>query len=225
MIIQRTRSRRTSPTALSGAGGDALFDAFSRFASVQLPPLLLDQESKAVDAQMQQAVDDLNALYWRTGVILKVMPLDFQTFLLRLSQVGWFIPDEWVSSTTASVRGAYRTLGQRIERWQTVLRTSVWHGKTPEGNPYDLDRWKSIGKVYADEARYLAKMAISDGFYGNALRSLSELPDDFRRVVDTITTPTLWPTWLKVTAGIAAIAGFAYVLNSFTGAVRTVRGR
>jgi len=228
MIIRTGPNRFRSPTALNGAGGEALFDAFGRFGAIQLDPIILssDTEALAVQQQMQDAMDEMDKLYWRAGFLLKVFPIDLQTFLTRaIGPAGYFIADEDVSDTARQVLGTYKQLGERIHRWKTVLSTSVWHGKTPEGNPFDLNRWKALGEVYADNARYLGKLAVSDGFFANAIRSIRELPDDFRRVAASIVNPTLWPTWLKVTAGIAAVAGVAYVLNSFTGAARAIRGR
>jgi len=240
MIIRTGPNRFRSPTALgrptddalfngfNGAGGEALFESFGRYGAIQMPPIILpsDTEALAVQQQMQDAMDEMDKLYWRTGFLLKVFPLDLQTFLTRaVGPAGYFIADEDVSDTAKQVLGTYKQLGQRIHRWKTVLATSVWHEKTPDGDPYDLNRWKALGEVYAENARFLGKLAVSDGFFANVIQSIRELPDDFRRVAGSITNPTAWPTWLKVVGGLAAIVGAAYVVNSFTTAAKVVRGR
>lgn len=247
MIIRTGPNRFRSPTALgaqqpsghalfNGAGGEALFESFGRYGAIQMPPIFAtnDPEVQAIRDQMQLAMDDMDALFWKTGVILKLMPLDLQTFLRRMSPLGYvLLKDEEVSDTAASVLKTYRDLGDRITYWKNALYNAVWHGKTQAdwrgpSIPFDIKKWKELGEVYANQARSIGNLAIDNGFFANVLQSIRELPDDIARVAGDLKdlgTPALWPTWLKVTAGIAAVAGVAYVLNSFTGAARAVRGR
>ena len=86
-------------------------------------------------------------------------------------------------------------------------------------------RWLTKLNLNVEEGAFLINLESEQGLWNALKYTVTKTANDVVIVAEKAVTPSAWPTWLKVVGGIAAIAGAAYVVNSFTTAARVVRGR
>jgi hypothetical protein len=198
MIIQRPRSMWTSPTALSGAGAEALFDSFGGFGSDDLPTV------------------SLNYAKWmqESGELLDQWEVLLQRLFAFVNNPPW-------GSDKNSIQAIKGLANKQLTYWSNLTATRE---KACE-DAVTYKKWLGSLRLYVDEAAFLVDLQTEQGYWNNLSAAATKTYEDVVVLAEKAITPSAWPTWLKVTAGVAAVAGVAYVLNSFTGAVRAVRGR
>lgn len=203
MIIRTGPNRFRSPTALNGAGGEALFESFGRFGADDLDVVSLNYGKwmKESDALLSQYHQRLVELY------------DF------VSNPPWFAD----KSSIQAITGLYN---KQNTQYYPELRDSREQSCT-DATLYK--KWLTKLSLYASEAAALLAEKDNQGLWNALSSTAKQTADDIVTTVNVVGGKIIdvgaWPTWLKVVGGLAAIAGAAYVANSFTTAAKVVRGR
>jgi len=170
----------------------------------------VEAQSSAVDlAKAQLAIAELRAGYAVGAVKLSIVTVGTPYEMLW----NWVVGPTDAQQERDHLRELYRQLGKQIDSWATDLYAYAKTGIGGAGQPYTWDEWASLGNDLADQVVAIPGVAWNVSTFKNALGWL-------KQVKDIAPNPTLWPTWLKVVAGIAAVAGGAYVLNSVVQAKR-----
>ncbi len=157
-------------------------------------------------------VDAVNSAYSAGAWKVKLNPDD----VLRWMMLPWggplIIPQSEVQATIAA---NYRTLGDRIKRWQTDQRAYAEAGSTPEGIPFGWDKWQSLAKDLGDEAVYQAGLpwdsSQSVALTGALAQTAVDIRNLFGKALDTVGNPSNWK-WLGIAAGVV---GAIYVIGIF----------
>lgn len=214
MIIRTGPNRFRSPTALgaqqpsghalfNGAGGEALFESFGRFGA-----------------------DDLEIVSPNYGKWMKESDALLNQYHQRLSELYDFVSNPpWFSdkSSMQAITGLYN---KQNTQYFPELRDSREQACT---DPTLYKKWLTKLSLYASEATALLAEKDNQGLWNALAYTAKQTADDIVTVVNVVGEKIIdvggWPTWLKVVGGLAAIAGAAYVVNSFTTAAKVVRGR
>jgi hypothetical protein len=109
---------------------------------------------------------------------------------------GWFVPPE-----AAQVAGAFRTVGEVLEKWATVHRRAALAGRWEDGRVHTVADFLAFGRrEIADAVQRIAGEAYDRGLFAAARYAAGE-------TVKAV-NPFNWPTHVKLLAGV----GVAVVL-------------
>lgn len=203
MIIRTGPNRFRSPTALNGAGGEALFQSFSGFGA-----------------------DDLETVNLNYGKWMKESEVLLNQYHQRLVELYDFVinpPFFSDKNSMQAIRGLYNKQNGVIF---PELRDSREQACT---DAVLYKKWLTKLSLYASEAAALLAEKDNQGLWNALAYTAQQTADDVVTTINVVGSKIVdvgaWPTWLKVVGGLAAVAGAAYVVNSFTTAAKVVRGR
>jgi hypothetical protein len=109
----------------------------------------------------------------------------------------------------------------RFNTWRGAWKQWAFTGRNAQtGDAYPVSFWLRIGKDIAS-----ALKAYSQGLFDQTAFAYVELvKEDVKKKAETIATPSLWPTWAKVLAGVAVAGAVVLTINNVAAIARTVRG-
>jgi hypothetical protein len=203
MIIRTGPNRFRSPTALNGAGGEALFNSFAGFGADDFETVNLNYGK-----WMEESENLLNQYHARL-----VELYDF------VSNPPFFAD----KNSMQAIRGLYN-------RQNSVIFPELRDSREQACTDAVLyKKWLTKLSLYANEAAALLAEKDSQGLWNALAYTAKQTADDIVTTINVVGGKIVdvgaWPTWLKVVGGVAAVAGAAYVVNSFTTAAKVVRGR
>lgn len=202
MIASHAGMGRLAALQSMARGGNALmFDAYGEAEGGTLAEI----SARALIAKVRAA-------YAAGGVVLKIVPVDWQDFVRKSNPlIGLVSDDALVSPSKAAIAKNYRDLAQQIDRWADVYFAWAKAGRRDDGTAYSWARWGQYGRELLDTILYYSKMPVTDGFAANALQAARE----FVGSVGQVFTPSVWPAWVKVAAFVAGAGVVAYAFRTF----------
>lgn len=154
-----------------------------------------------------QAVSEVRSAYDRGWVAVQANP----DALVRLSVLGALGPLSalfnwlpWFESTQeATLKNVYTSLGNQIDDWAGRRLQWAIQGHRDDGSAYGWPQWTDQGKVISDAIQYYLNESVNGSVFLAVINAV-------KQTVHDVTTPTAWPTWLKVGVGLV---GVGTVLN------------
>jgi hypothetical protein len=213
MILRHRGNPQNALAGLSGAGTRTLFDGLEAYAQAEMRGFgVFDPAVSAVGV-----IAKVRLAYGAGGALQAIIPLDFKDLIAKSNPLTRLFPPEiLVSPSKGALAKSYKDLGALIDDWAGRKYQWASQGKRDDGTPYSWARWADLGKTYMDTILYQSALPVTDGFAANAVTSIAEFINSLR----TVFTPTEWPTWAKVAAGLAGVAAVAYVVNTVRGPLR-----
>ena len=207
MIIRHAGPPQVALSRFSGSSEWFLFD---RYAQAEMRGFgAWDPSITALSV-----IGKVRLAYGAGGFLLKIVPLDWQDLLSKAAPtIDLILPGVLVSPSLGAIAKSYRDLGANIDDWASRKYRWAKAGKRDDGTPYSWKQWGELGQVYLNSVTYLSLLPVTDGFFADALQSVKE----FLQSIANLFTPSEWPTWAKVAAGLAGVAAVAYVINTVRG--------
>jgi hypothetical protein len=130
------------------------------------------------------------------------------------TEAQWFLTD-----AEKSLLKNVKDERARFETWRTTWRTWALNG-TDGKDSYPVAFWLRIGGDIAS-----ALKTYSRGLYDNTAFAYVELvKQDVKEKAEAVVSPSLWPTWVKVTAGVVAVGVLFITINNIASITRSLRG-
>lgn len=216
MIIRHAQPRQVALGQLSGAGARSLFDGLEEYANAEMRGFgAFDPATSALGV-----ITKVKLAYTAGGGLIQVVPLDFNDLLLTgnpFFQIHKLIdPDAFASPSKNALAKSYKDLGAQIDDWADRKYRWAKTGRRDDGTPYSWKQWGELGEVYLNSITYLSALPVSNGLFANAAQSVKE----FIQSIANLFTPSEWPTWAKVAAGLAGLVAVAYIVNTVRGPLR-----
>lgn len=217
MIIRHRGNPQNALAGLSGAGDRALFDGLEDYARSEMHGFgAWDPSTSALIV-----IAKVRLAYAAGGQLVKLFPMEaLDVIAKQLPLTAFYTPELLTSPSQGALAKAYRDLGERIDTWADRNFRWAKQGKRDDGTPYSWERWGELGNTYLDSITYYTRLSVSDNYFLNATQAVKEFVESVR----VLFTPTEWPTWAKVAAGLAGVAAVAYIVRSAADSVRAVRG-